>query len=56
MSLEEKITEKIKEESNQILQKIEEKFSAAEKIRGDLGEASYYLELFFDKNNSINWK
>ena len=62
LSLEEKITEKIKEESNQILQKIEEKFSAVEKIRGDLGEASYYLELFFDKNkermslrNNINY-
>ena len=39
----------IKEESIQIFQKLLDKYEKVEQIKNDLGEASYYLETFFDK-------
>ena len=52
LSNEEQLTDDIKKENEQIFQKIIEKFSGAEKLIKDLGETSYYLELFFDKNTN----
>ena len=49
LSKEEKITKNIEEESIQIYEKLSEIFEKAQQIKGELGEASYYLDCFFNK-------